>query len=148
MDSSANTPTANVMNTDVPNNVSSKQEFHNHQKLHSNSFKCRLKNKHKNSATAAKPKEQPQSDNKIHPIVEVNSDSDPFDKVLKFKINPNFSSEVKMDFEIFWRATGRGFQLVKRKLDTVIYIRFILQQRMKNLFRYDIIACRQNFKKS
>ena len=69
MDNSANTPTANVMNTDVPNNVSSKQEFPNHQKLHSNSFKDRLKNKHKNSATAAKTKKQPQSDNKIHPKV-------------------------------------------------------------------------------
>ena len=34
MDSLAHTPTANVMNTDVPNNVSSEQEFHNHQKLH------------------------------------------------------------------------------------------------------------------
>ena len=116
MDSSTNTPTANVMNTDVPNNVSSEQEFHNHQKLHSNSFKCRLKNKLKNSATAAKPKKQLQSDNKIHPKVEVNSDSDPFDKVLKFKINPNFSSEVKMDFENFLQGNRKRFSTCKKEM--------------------------------
>ena len=90
MESSANIPTANVMNTDVPNNVSLKLEFYNHQKLHSNSFKCCLKNKNKMSTTGAKPKKQPQSDNKIHPKVEVNSDSDPFDKVLKLKSTPIF----------------------------------------------------------
>ena len=83
MDIPAHSPIANVMNTDVSNNLSADQEFQNHQKLHANSFKCHLKNHSQNSATEAKPKKQSQNGNKMHQKVEVNSDTDPFDKGVK-----------------------------------------------------------------
>ena len=114
MDIPAHNPNVSVMNTDVSNNLSADQEFQNHQKLHTNSFKCRLKNQ--NSANGAKLKKQSQNGNKLHQKVEVNSDTDPFDKVLKFKINPNFSSDVKMDFDKFLQGNRKRFSTCKKEM--------------------------------
>ena len=52
----------------------------------------------------------------MHQKVEVNSDTDPFDKVLKFKINPNFSSDVKIDFDKFLQGNRKRLSTCKKEM--------------------------------
>ena len=116
-----NTVNINTTNADIPNNISASEEFENHQKVHSfdakpneSKFQCQLKNVNKNGGNGHKTKSK--HVNKTSQVTEGNDENDPYDKTLKFYINPNQSSDVKIDFAKFLQGNKKRFSTCRKEM--------------------------------
>ena len=116
-----NTVNINTTNADILNNISATEEFENHKKVHSfdakpneSKFQCQLKNVNKNGGNGHKTKSK--HVNKTSQVTEGNDENDPYDKTLKFYINPNQSSDVKIDFAKFLQGNKKRFSTCRKEM--------------------------------